>query len=131
MPTIQFQYVPYDEIEALTPDERVRKLLTIAQKNKVVLMEGRLKPAEETLLIQKTMEAVSKDFKGIELCTVYTNKKKKQALPKVIKDTVTKFLIGDREGLTVIGPANIIKDIKRNPNEIELDFENLPNKRRR
>lgn len=128
---LTIQFVPYSEIETLTQEERVKKLLVIAQENKIVVMEGRLKPLEETLLIQKTMEAVSKDFKGIELCTVYTNKKKKQALPKALKEMMTKFLIGDREGLTVIGPANIIKEIKRNPNKIELLTESLPNKRRR
>jgi len=127
---LTIQFVPYNEIEPLTQDERVKKLLAIAQENKIVVMQGRLKPVEETLLIQKTMEAVSKDFKGIELCTIYNNKKKKQALPKAIKDMMTNLLIGDREGLTVIGPANIIKEIKRNPNKIELLTENLPNKRK-
>jgi hypothetical protein len=30
------------------------------------------------------------------------------------------FLLGDRQGMTIIGPATIIKDIKKNPNKIEL-----------
>lgn len=127
---LTIQFVPYNEIEPLAQDARIKKLLDIAKENKIVIMEGRLKPLEETLLIQKTMESVSETFKGIELCTVHPNKKKKQALPRAVKDMMARFLIGDREGLTVIGPANIIKEIKRNPNKIELLTESLPSKRR-
>jgi len=127
---LTIQFIPYNEIEPLAQDARIKKLLEIAKENKIVIMEGRLKPEEETLLIQKTMEAVSKNFKGIELCTVYPNKKKKQDLKKAFKNAMAKFLIGDREGLTVIGPANIIKEIKRNPNKIELLTENFPKRRK-
>lgn len=127
---LTIQFIPYSEIEPLSQDARVKKILDIAKENKIVVMEGRLKPVEETLLIQKTMEAVSENFKGIELCTVYPSKKKKQDLARAFKEIMAKVLIGDREGLTVIGPANIIKEIKRNPNKIELLTENLPNKRR-
>ncbi len=128
---LTIQFVPYSEIEALNQNERIQKLLDIAKENKIVIMEGRLKPNEETLLIQKTMEAVSRTFKGIELCTVYPNKNRKQAFTKTFKDMMAKILIGDREGLTVIGPANIIKEIKRNPNKIELLTENISAKRRK
>ena len=31
-----------------------------------------------------------------------------------------KLLLGNRQGLTIIGPATIIKEIKKNPNKIEL-----------
>ena len=30
------------------------------------------------------------------------------------------MLLGDRQGLTVIGPATIVKEIKKDPNKIEL-----------
>lgn len=126
---LKIQFIPYNEIDKLSADERVKKLLEISKENKIVVLEGRLKPEEETLLIQKTMEAISKSFKGIELCTIYPNKNKNQHIGLTVKDMMAKFLLGDREGLTVIGPANIIKDIKRNPNNIEL-LTNDSSKRR-
>ncbi|MBU4502184.1 MAG: DUF2073 domain-containing protein [Nanoarchaeota archaeon] len=126
---LKIQFIPYNEIETLSSDKRVKKLLEISKENKIIVMEGRLKPEEETLLIQKTMEAISKNFKGIELCTIYPNKKRNQAFKGAVRDVMAKVLLGDREGLTVVGPANIIKDIKRNPNNIELLTEDISKRR--
>lgn len=94
-------------------------LLQIVKKNKIVLMQGRLKPSEEAGLIQSTMEHISKDFKGIELCTIYSETKNEK-LFEHIRQALVRVLVGGRDGLTIIGPATIIKEIKRNPNKIEL-----------
>ncbi|MDP6641827.1 MAG: DUF2073 domain-containing protein [Candidatus Nanoarchaeia archaeon] len=123
---LTLQFVPYNEIESLSSNSKVRKLLNLVKENKIVLMEGRLKPNEETDLIQRTMESVSKDFKGIELCTIYPNNKN-----KFLKTFLISLLIGDRTGLTVVGPANIVKEIKRDPNKILLLTENLKRKRKK
>jgi hypothetical protein len=29
-------------------------------------------------------------------------------------------VLGDRQGLTIIGPASVVKEIKKDPNKIEL-----------
>ncbi len=118
---LTLQYIPLHEVELLTPDKRINKLLGVVKKNKVVLMQGRLAPKEEAKLIEKTMEEVSKEFKGIELCTVYPSKaRKKKDLANQIKQYLAKMLVGDREGFTIIGPATVIKEIKKNPDKIEL-----------
>src|SRR3989338_7663342 len=113
---LTLQYVGYNEIEKLDSSERVRKLLNLVKQNEIVLMQGRLKPEEQTMLIEKTMEVVDKKFKGIELCEINPDRNTEFS----IKKTVTNMLIGSREGLTLIGPATIIKEIKRNPNKISL-----------
>ena len=46
-------------------------------------------------------------------------------MSKQFKQMVIKMLIGDREGLTIIGPATVVKEIKRNPDKIELFTHNL------
>ncbi len=118
---LTLQYIAFREIESLSSDKRISKLLNVVKKNKVVLMQGRLDPTEEARLIEKTMEEVSKEFKGIELCTIYPSKsKKKKDLSTNIKRYLAKVLVGDREGFTIIGPANVIKEIKKNPDKIEL-----------
>ena len=33
---------------------------------------------------------------------------------------IAKMLAGDTSAMTIIGPASIVKDIKRNPKKIEL-----------
>jgi len=119
---LTLQYIPFSEVENLSPERRISKLLGSVKKNKIVLMQGRLKSQEEARLIERTMEEVDKEFKGIELCTIYPNtrKKKNENMSKQIKNYFAKFFVGDRDGLTIIGPANVVKEIKRNPDKIEL-----------
>ena len=122
---LTLQYIPFHEMENLSSERRIAKLLAIVKKNKIVLMQGRLKATEETSLIEKTMEEVNKEFKGIELCTVYPTLDRRGNISKQLKQAVAKMLMGDRDGLTIIGPATIVKEIKRNPDKIELLTHNL------
>ena len=121
---LTLQYIPFAEMENLSSERRIAKLLTIVKKNKIILMQGRLRPTEETSLIEKTMEEVDKEFKGIELCTIYPTIDKNKKVGKQIKDAMVKMLMGDRAGLTIIGPATVVKEIKRNPDKIELFTHN-------
>ena len=116
---LTLQFVPYSEIEALNTDERIKKLIDIVKNKNIVLMQGRLKLAEETKLIQETMEEISKDFKGIEICTIYPEDKEMQAVRKIKKEFF-RVLLGNREGMTIIGPATVIKEIRKDPNKIQL-----------
>lgn len=116
---LTLQYLPHTEIEYLTQSEKLNKLLKIVKTNKIILLEGRLKPYEESKLIELTMQQITRKFKGIEICTVYPNKNKNQLATK-LKIMLYKLLLGNRQGLTIIGPATIIKEIKKNPNKIEL-----------
>ncbi|MBS3108261.1 DUF2073 domain-containing protein [Candidatus Woesearchaeota archaeon] len=127
---ITLQFVPYNELNRLTPLGRIKKILDIVKENKIVLVEGRLKPSEEAELIQRTMEEVNREFKGIELCTIYPENKNDDAINK-LKATMIDLLIGNRRGLTVIGPATIVKEIKRDPNKIQLLTNNMKKRRRR
>ncbi|HIH15488.1 MAG: hypothetical protein QT08_C0001G0003 [archaeon GW2011_AR17] len=122
---LTLQYIPFNEIENLSSERRIAKLMAIVKKNKIILMQGRLKATEEAGLIEKTMEEVNREFKGIELCTIYPTLDKNGKVSKQIKQAVVKMLMGDREGLTIIGPATVVKEIKRNPDKIELLTHNL------
>jgi hypothetical protein len=117
---LTIQFVPYSEIEDLSSKKRINKLINIVKKNSVVLMQGKLRPEEEAALIQKTMEDISKSFKGIELCTVDNEKSKNATWTKQMKNMVISMLLGHREGFTIIGPATIVKEIKKNPQKVEL-----------
>ena len=116
---VTFQFVPYAEIDGLSSANRVNKLMNIVKQNKIVLMEGRLKKEEETDLIEITMEEIGDKFKGIELAVIDPETKQNQILKK-FKYGIANMLLGDRQGITVIGPASIVKNIKQNPNSIEL-----------
>jgi hypothetical protein len=126
---VTFQFVPFHDIETLSPAKRVNKLLNIVKEDKIAIMEGRLKKQEEADLIEITMEEISPKFKGIELSVIYPDKKKQKSMQKV-KGVFASLLLGDRQGLTIIGPANVVKKIEQNPNKIELFTKEAPTRYR-
>ncbi len=127
---LTLQFVPYTEIEELGSARRVNKLLEIAKQNKIVLLEGRLKKEEETDLIAITMEEISDKFKGIELAVI-NPEKKDQNFFKAIKTGITSMLLGNRQGFTIIGPATVVKEIKKDPDKIELFTSDVKEKKRK
>lgn len=112
---VTLQFVPYREIQDLSSLGRIRKLLNIAKQNKIVLLQGRLKKAEEAELIKVTMEEINKEFKGIELAVIQPNKNNSSFM-----GSLRSMILGDSDGLTIIGPATVVKSIKKNPKKIEL-----------
>ena len=116
---VTLQFVPYHEIEDLGSARRVKKLIDIVKESKIVLLQGRLKKEEETDLIAITMEEVGDKFKGIELAVINPSDKNVAGV-KRLRNNFFGFLLGDRQGLTVIGPATLVKEIKKDPNKIEL-----------
>jgi hypothetical protein len=120
--SLTLQFVPYSEIDDLPSAKRIQKILKIVKTDKIVLLEGKLKAAEETELIHKTMEEIDDNFKGIELAVIYPEQK---SLPlfKKLRHNLMNALLGDRKGLTVIGPATVVKEIKQDPEKILLYTE--------
>mgnify|MGYP003565949665 CR=1 FL=1 len=116
---VTLQFIPYNEIEALSSAKRIQKLLGVVKGDKIVLLQGRLRKEEEKDLIEITMEEIDDKFKGIELSVVYPNKNYKTFLERFRKG-VYNYLLGDRAGMTIIGPATVVKEIKKDPNKIEL-----------
>jgi len=116
---VTIQLIPYAEIESLTAVGRIRKLLNEAKENKIILLQGRLKKEEEAELIKATMEEINKDFRGIELAVINPSLAKLDGFAKLKNDALS-VLLGDRQGLTVIGASSIIRSIKKNPNKIQL-----------
>ncbi|MAF99420.1 MAG: hypothetical protein CMH61_02300 [Nanoarchaeota archaeon] len=127
---VTFQFVPFNEIETLGSAKRVNKLINIVKNDKIVIMEGRLKKQEEADLIEITMEEIGSRFRGIELSVIYPDRKNLSGL-KRFRSSVVDALLGDRQGLTVIGPASVVKRIERNPDKIELFTRETNGKKRR
>lgn len=117
--TLTFQFVPYNDISDLGSARRVTKLINIVKENKIVLLEGRLKKEEEADLISIAMEEISDRFRGIELAVI-DPKKEDSGFLNGMRAGVINLMLGDRQGFTVIGPATMIKEIKKDPNKIEL-----------
>lgn len=118
---LTIQFLPYSQIANLNSTIRIRKLLEILLANKVIILQGRLKPEEETRLIEDTMVMVGKvkGFKGIELSVISPNPKEQSVLDK-IKYGLANALVGQTDSLTIIGPASVIKEMKRDPKKLEV-----------
>jgi len=125
---VTLQFVPYNEIEDLGSARRVKKLIDIVKENKIVLLQGRLKKEEETDLISIAMEEFGDKFKGIELAVINPENNEQTGIKK-IRNNFFGLILGDRQGLTIIGPASIVTEIKKDPNKIE--FYTKENKKKR
>jgi hypothetical protein len=117
---VTLRILPYSEIQHLSSLSRIRRILNIAKENKIVLLQGRLKKEEEAELIKVTMEEIDKKFKGIELAVVYPNEAKNQGMIATFKNNIINRILGDMQGLTVVGPATVVKQIRNDPKKIEL-----------
>jgi len=117
--SLTLQFIPYAEIEGLSSLGRIRKILNATKDNNIVLLEGRLKKEEETELIKTTMEEINEEFKGIEIAVIYPEQEKLDFFRR-IRSHFINMLLGDRQGLTIVGPASVVKEIKKDPNKIQL-----------
>ena len=127
---LTLQFVPYEEIEGLSSNERIKKLLNCVKDEKIVVLEGRLRKEEEAELIRRTMEEISERFKGIEISVVYPDRRKGN-LGKTLKSNLAEMLLGERQGLTVMGPASLIKEIRKDPDKIQLFTKDRKTKKRK
>lgn len=119
MAGLTLQFVPFNQIADMGSAMRVKKLIDIVKQNKIVLLEGRLKSEEEKDIIAITMEEISKKFKGIELAVINPEAKDAAMLTK-LRIGLMNAIWKNRTGLTIIGPASVVKEIKQNPDKIEL-----------
>ncbi len=124
---VTFQFVPYREVERLSSTKRVNKLLNIVKEDKIVILEGRLRREEEADLIEITMEKINSKFQGIELSVLYPDADKMPLMQKM-RGAFANMLLGDRQGITIIGPAHLVKKIEQNPDKIELFTKELSEK---
>ena len=117
--TLTIQFIPHHDIDHLSSLGKIKKLLRLAREDKIVMLEGRLRKEEEAELIKTTMEEIDDEFKGIEIAVIYPDKGKGDVF-KMMRDGLANLLLGDRVGLTIIGPANVVREIKKDPNKVML-----------
>jgi len=117
---ITLSFIPYADLARLESVDRIKKILDIVLKNRIVILQGRLDPTEETSLIQSTMALVGKikRFRGVELAVIQPNNQ--AGLLDRLKLGVARALVGQRDVLTIIGPAALVKEIKKDPSKIDL-----------
>lgn len=117
--SLTIQFIPHHDFDRLSSLGKIKKLLKLAREDKIVMLEGRLRKEEEAELIKTTMEEIDDEFKGIEIAVIYPNASKGDIVRR-LRDGLANLLLGDRVGLTIIGPANVVREIKKDPNKVML-----------
>ena len=85
----------------------------VRKEKKIVVLEEGLTNVEQNELIEKTMTHVSTDFPGIEIASFGTSK-------QTLQTSLIKLLGGKTIGMSVVGPSNVVRQIKQNPEKFEL-----------
>ncbi len=104
---VQMDLISEDKLSQMTAMEKIRMILDGVKEGKILVLERGLTPSEEAKLIEMTMTEITPDeFAGIEIES-YPSKKNQKLLDKLFRKTVI------RTRLTVIGPANQLKTLKK------------------
>lgn len=117
---LTIHFMPYSEIAYLGSIERIKKILGLVLENRLIILQGRLKPDEETKLIENTMTLIGniKGFQGVEISTLSGDKEK--SLFDRIRHNIARILVGEQDAMTLIGPATAVKEIRKDPKKMEL-----------
>ena len=114
----QMDLVSEHRLAEMTPVEKVRFIIDEVKEGKILVLEKGLSPEEEASLIEMTMTLIEPDgFSGIEMES-YPSEVDTSFLGKILKKNTTK------SRLTVIGPADQLKTLKKDRNMISALVSN-------
>jgi hypothetical protein len=118
---LTIHFMPYSEIAREDILGRIKKIMGIILQQKIIILQGKLKPEEETRLIENSMTLIGNipNFAGIEIATISGENEFKNLFHRM-RHNLARILVGEKDAITIIGPATIVKEITRNPKKIEL-----------
>lgn len=120
---IKLQFIPYSQIANMSSYRRVKFLIESVAKDKILILQGKLSPVEQADLIEETMKKIRgrKGFKGVEIETLKLEENKNFVLK--LRKRIADMLVGDRDVITLIGPATLIKEMKKDIKHLELSLK--------
>jgi len=118
---LTIHFMPYSEIAHEDAIGRVKKIMGLILAQKIIILQGKLLPDEETRLIENSMTLIGniKNFQGIEIAAI-SGESDHRGLFEKVRRNLAKILVGEQDAITIIGPASVVKDITRDPKKIEL-----------
>jgi hypothetical protein len=107
MQGVRIDLISDERLSKMPSMEKVRLILDRVREGTIVILESGLSPEEQSSLIEMTMQEILPDgFCGIEIES-YPSKQKTGVFSRFVRGEE------DHRRLTVIGPANQLKMIKR------------------
>lgn len=118
---LTIHFMPYSEIAHENSIDRIKKIMGLILAQKIIILQGKLLPDEEVRLIENSMTLIGniKGFQGIEI-EVLSGNNENRGLFERVRHNLAKILVGEQDAITIIGPASIVKEMKKNPKKIEL-----------
>jgi len=108
---ISVNLVSRQKLDEFSSDEKLKYILKEVQKGKVLVLEHGLTPIEQTELIEHTMKEIKQDtFIGIEIEGY--GEDKISFIQKILG-------IIKKPRMTVIGPADLLKTVRKDSNMIQ------------
>jgi len=118
---LTIHFMPYSEIAHEDTIGRIKKIMGIVLDNKIIILQGKLKTDEETRLIENSMTLIGNlpGFAGIEIATMSGHDNHGGLFDRV-RHNIARILVGEQDAITIIGPATVVKEMKQDPQKLEL-----------
>lgn len=113
---LRIKLIPYEKLKRGNYSDLLKDL----KEGTIILVDAKLTPSEEADLIEETMKIISDRFSGIELSSLELTELKGTTRMDRFRNLIIERILGKRRGLTIIGPAKIIRKIEKNPEELLL-----------
>jgi uncharacterized protein len=113
MEGLKMDFLSSDALESRSSMEKISMIIGRVKEGDILVIEGGLSPSEEAELIETTMREIDvENFVGIDVYTLEKDESSFFGLSK--KKTV---------GLTIIGPANVMRSVKKKSNFLSMIAE--------
>ncbi|MDI6826489.1 MAG: DUF2073 domain-containing protein [Candidatus Aenigmarchaeota archaeon] len=130
---LKMDFLSSSLLDGKSSKSKINFILNKVRDGSILVMNGVLSSEEEMELIKETMRRVDDGFPGIEICSLKKQTKGWKQFFEVLserrvklQDFILQSLTGKsakkslKTGLTLIGPAKIIKEIKKNPDSFSV-----------
>ena len=108
---ISFNLVSRRKLDELSSNEKLKFILKEVKKGRILVLEHGLTPTEQTSLIENTMKEIEQDtFIGVEM------EGYGEDTPTFLQKL---FGMGKRPRMTTIGPADLVKTVRKDDNMIQ------------
>ncbi len=115
---LRIRYISNSRLRNLNTKSRTDTIINHIKNNDIIIIDGRLKSREEAELIRQTMSDLNREFEifhGIEMASLYDNTPHKKSVMDIFKN--------ESNGITIIGPASIISEMKQHPDHVEIKIK--------
>jgi len=130
---LKLDFVSSVTLDGKPGKKRINFILNKVKDGSILVVNGVMTPDEEMDLIKETMRRVDDGFPGIEVCSMKKNVKGWKQFFETFSNGREKLsrsfwsgITGKtpktklKTGITLIGPAKIIKNIKKNPDSFSV-----------